>query len=132
MTPPGQLKEQLCHPERGSEPLFRAVRAAGFFWQGLNSFDSTASAPLADMEDSRFIPKLLVKVIQDRLRPHAGYLHFKLDWLLGRDVHALKYEEFVDGDTGIPSLAPGCVQSQRIGIERISDHAPIYADLRIG
>ncbi len=128
-TPPERLKEELCHPECGKEPLFQEVVTGGFFWQGLNSFDDTASTAINGLEDSRFIPGVLVQAVRRRLLPHQGYLHFKLDWLLGRDVRPLRSGELADPESGVRSSAPGCVNLPRIGPGRISDHVPIYADV---
>ncbi len=130
-TPPGQLKAELCHPERGKEPLFQVAFREGFFWQGMNSFDDTASTPIRGLEDSRFIPRILVEAVHRRLSQHQGYLHFKLDWLLGRDVHPLTRGEDADPETGVLSSDPGYVDLPRIGPGRISDHVPIYADVRV-
>jgi endonuclease/exonuclease/phosphatase family metal-dependent hydrolase len=128
---PMRLKEQLLHPERGSEPLFTAVRRAGFFWEGLNSFDATASASIADLEDSKFLPGFLADLVRQRISSHEDYLHFKLDWILGRGVRPLTAGEVVDSERGIASLEPGTTEQQRIGPGRISDHTPIYADLAL-
>ena len=64
----------------------------------------------------------------------SGYNHvldFKLDWLLARGVRPLRAGEAGDLLTGQRSLGPGCVEVPRLGPERISDHAPIYADVAL-
>jgi endonuclease/exonuclease/phosphatase family metal-dependent hydrolase len=130
-TPPAVLREELCHPERRSEPLFRIAKKAGFLWEGLNSAESTASAPLGNLEDAEILPRALVRIVQKRLAPHQGYLHFKLDWLLGSGVRPLRQGQVCDPCTGVFSVDPGCVSQDRMGAGRISDHAPIFADLLV-
>ncbi len=125
------IREELCHPERKREPLFSVARNAGFFWKGLNSDDSTASAPLGGLEDSGLLPPSIVRLIQKRLAEHEGFLHFKLDWLLASGVQPLARGEVTDPSSGLTSADPGRVPTQRIGSDRVSDHNPIYADLRV-
>ncbi|MBM3789415.1 MAG: hypothetical protein FJW35_03585 [Acidobacteria bacterium] len=129
--PPEGVKEELRHPERGSEPLFREARKAGFFWEGLNSDRDTASVPLAGLEDAGSIPRWLASALQRRLARYQGCLRLKLDWLLGRGVQPLRAGEIRDADSGVQSLDPGCVLTERVAEERISDHSPIHADIRL-
>jgi endonuclease/exonuclease/phosphatase family metal-dependent hydrolase len=129
-SPPSSMKERLLHPER-TEPLFRVTDRAGFSRKGFNSSEATACAPLDNLEDARMLPALFQRRIQRRLAPYDGCLHMKLDWLLGKELQALRGGEVTDAETGVSSLNPGCVPTQRIGPDRISDHSPIFADLRL-
>lgn len=128
---PEEVKEELRHPERRAEPLFRLVRQAGFSWEGLNSFQETASAPIGNLEDSGLLPDFFVRFIRRRFERYQGYLDFKLDWLLGRGVRALRHGELVDAATGIPSSDAACIPSEKTGPSRISDHSPVFADIRL-
>jgi len=125
------MKERFLHPEQGSEPLFRVVKKHGFFWEGLNSEEDTAYAPLGELEDATLLPRFLVRMVQNRLEPYGGELCFKLDWLLGRGVQALRAGELRDRQTGVTSRNPACVPLVRSGCARPSDHRPIYADIRL-
>lgn len=126
-----ELKEELRHPERRTEPLFRFARRAGFDWEGLNSFEETASAPIGNLEEADMLPTFIVRHIRRCLEPYQGHLIFKLDWLLGRGVRPLRAGEADDPGAGIASADPGCIPTERTGPNRISDHVPIFADLRL-
>lgn len=128
---PPELKELLIHPERGAEPLFRSVLDAGFAWEGLNSAEHTATAPISGLEEAHMVPAALVRAVRKRLRPCHGYLQFKLDWMLGKDVRPLGSGEVTDAATGIVSADPGRVAAPTTGPERLSDHFPIHADIAI-
>jgi endonuclease/exonuclease/phosphatase family metal-dependent hydrolase len=127
---PEAIKEELRHPERGREPLFRVVCQSGFSWKTINSDEATSCVTIEGLEDSRFLPELLIKFTQNRLRPFKGNLCFKLDWLFARGLTGLREGETFDQESGISSKAPGCIPICNPGQARISDHLPIYADLR--
>jgi endonuclease/exonuclease/phosphatase family metal-dependent hydrolase len=129
-SPPSHMKERLLHPER-FEPLFASACRAGFSPQGVNTAEATACAPLDMLEDSRMVPAFLRRTLQHVLAPYDGYLHLKLDWLLGKGLRALPANEAADPAAGMRSRHPGCVPTPRTGAGRISDHSPICADLRL-
>ena len=126
-----EVKEEMRHPERRMEPLFEYLRRSGFEWEGFNSFEETASAPIGNLEDSSLLPEFVVRFVRRRIEPYGGYLPFKLDWLFGRGVSALQANDLVDPGSGVAASNPGCISLQRIGTGRISDHSPIFADLRL-
>ncbi len=132
IRPSRKMKERFRHPELGGEPLFRVVKKHGFFWEGLNSEEETSCAPIGDLEDALLLPESLVRMVKKRLHPYRGQLCFKLDWLLGRGVHALRAGELRDDQTGVISRAPGCVPLNTCGSARASDHRPIHADILVG
>ncbi|PYV18765.1 MAG: hypothetical protein DMG07_03205 [Acidobacteria bacterium] len=125
------VEEDLRRPERGSEPLFEVLRRQGFRWEGLNASGATASTTLDGLEDARLLPGWLRARIERRLAGYNHVLDFKLDWLLARGVRPLRAGEARDGASGLRSLGPGCAEVPRLGPERISDHAPIYADVAL-
>lgn len=127
----GSVKEELLHPERGAEPLFRIARQAGFTWQDLNSYDETAGAPMGTLEEAGMLPGPILRFVRRRLAPYGDILSLKLDWLLGRGVEGLRNGEVADARSGACSQSPGRVPTERSGSERISDHSPVCADLRI-
>jgi hypothetical protein len=125
------VQEDLRRPELGSEPMFGVFRRQGFRWEGLNTSEATASTPLEGLEDARLLPGWLRARIERRLAGYNRVLDFKLDWLLARGLRPLRAGEADDLLTGESSLGPGCVEVPRLGPERISDHAPIYADVAL-
>jgi endonuclease/exonuclease/phosphatase family metal-dependent hydrolase len=130
LRPCSAVQAELLNPQ-DREPLFRAARAFGFAWEHLNGREATAVARLEGIEEAGRLPGFLSRWIGRRLAPYHGALHLRLDWLLGKGVRALRKNEIKDGPSGIASVDPGCVPTLRIGPERMSDHGPIYADLRL-
>jgi hypothetical protein len=72
---------------------------------------------------------MVTEWIRKRLQPYGGHLRFKLDWFFGRNVFPLSNRERRDPETGLESSAPDCLPSPMVGQDRVSDHAPIFADL---
>ncbi len=130
-TPPSRLRHEFRHPEESREPLFCAVREAGFSWDRLNSDQATACAPIGNLEDSKLVPGFIADNVQRRLQSFNGHFSFKLDWFLGKGVRGLMKDEALDRATGIASVDPGCRLTVRRGPGRLSDHSPIYADLLV-
>ncbi len=128
---PAAMQERMCHPERGPEPLFGLARAAGFVWDGLNTFDPTACTPVGSLEDSSLLPGPLARFTQRRLAAYQGYLRFKLDWILGRGVSPAHAGEVRDAGSGEVSLGAGSRDIDIAGAGRVSDHLPIFADIKL-
>jgi endonuclease/exonuclease/phosphatase family metal-dependent hydrolase len=128
---PDRMKKTMLHPERGTEPLFGHVRAAGWFYAGLNSNESTAWAPIGGLEEADRLPRFVADAVRNRLKPYHGFLELKLDWLFGKNIRPLSAGEAVDLHTGISSRDPGCVPTSVSGAERISDHRPLFADILV-
>ncbi len=126
---PSRAKDQLLHPERGREPLFEVLARHGFIWQGLNSHQETARALIYSLEEAGSFPVILLEPLKKRLEPYGGYLCFKLDWFLGKNIQALTGGKMKDVLTGTESVEPACVEVENAGPGRLSDHLPIYADL---
>jgi hypothetical protein len=132
LNTPEELKAQLLHPDDGREPLFGIVEKNEFRWREFNSYDETARAEIGSLEESNSLPGCIASLARRRLQPYAGYLCFKLDWIMGKHVHALGAGQKRDDRTGIESLAPGRrVIGPNAGPDRVSDHHPIYADLEL-
>jgi endonuclease/exonuclease/phosphatase family metal-dependent hydrolase len=126
---PPKIKEQLLHPECGKEPLFAALNQYGFAWDTLNSNEETARASIHSLDEADFLPASVLKVLRKRLDPYRGYLCFKLDWLLGKNIAALADAQKRDLRANVASRKPSCLKGENAGPLRISDHLPIYADL---
>ena len=126
---PAELKVQLLHPDSGREPLFGILEKHGFGWKEFNSYEETARTAIRSLEESDSLPDYISCLIERRLEPYNGCLCFKLDWIAGRHVRALKPCQKRDERTGVKSLAPGCRTGTNAGPDRVSDHLPIYADV---
>jgi endonuclease/exonuclease/phosphatase family metal-dependent hydrolase len=126
---PATIKRQLLHPERRKEPLFSLLNRYGFNWECLNSNEETARAGIHSLEEAGSLPASILRVLHKRLEPYQGYLCFKLDWLIGKNVAALADEQKKDMQTNVTSRKPSCLKGENAGPLRISDHLPIYADL---
>lgn len=129
LTPPSKMKYQLLHPERGREPVFDVLAQRGFMWEGFNSNEETARTEIGALEEADFLPDAILKAFQKRLVPYEGYLGFKLDWLLGKNIRGLGADQKFDNRENVSSLRPGCVSVEYAGPTRVSDHLPLYADL---
>jgi len=125
------MKYQLLHPERDKEPLFGVLSRNDFCWEGFNSSGETARTPIDSLEEGDSIPSMLLNVLKKRFAPYNGYLVFKLDWLLGKNVKALAGGQKTDFQTQVGSLGADCIGGENAGPNRTSDHLPIYVDLDI-
>ena len=128
---PESVKQRLLRPERGAEPLFMLARRSGFSWDGLNACQATASAQIDGFEDAALMPQWMTSWLHRRLAAFGGYLELRLDWLLGRNVEPLGSAEIREIGSGQPSRGPGRVETIRKGAQRLSDHSPIIADIRM-
>ena len=130
-TPSAKMKKMLLHPESGREPLFEILKQHGFTWEDLNSSAETARAALDSLDEAVFLPKSLVRLVHRHLAPYQGYLCFKLDWLLGKNILSVPAGTF-DRRMQVAALKPAVVEGVNFGPDRISDHLPIFADIGVG
>jgi endonuclease/exonuclease/phosphatase family metal-dependent hydrolase len=128
-TQPSKMKYQLLHPECGREPVFDVLAQHGFMWEGFNSSEETARTEIGALEEADFLPDAILKAFQKRLDPYKGYLGFKLDWLLGKNIRGLGAGQKFENRENVSSLEPGCLFVENAGPNRVSDHLPLYADL---
>ena len=112
--------------------MFDSLYRHGFLWEEFNSNDETARTAINSLEEVGYFPAFILNGIKRRLDPYYGYLCFKLDWLLGKNIQGLADGQVRDPDTGVLSVDPGCLRGENSGPDRISDHLPIYADLNLG
>ena len=129
VSSPSRMKRQLLHPDSGAEPLFSILRSSGFEWDRLNTNEETARTIVNSLEEAGYLPDSVLRLFRNRLKLYQGYLSFKLDWLLGKNLRALSSGQKRDTQTGVLSLEPGTVRMENSGPDRISDHLPIYADI---
>lgn len=125
-----KVKSRFLTPQL-VEPLFGVAARAGFSLSGLNPAEATASTMIEGSEDARMVPAVLRNFLRRRLEPYRDGLPMKLDWFLGRDVHPLRAGEITDRSSGVSSCDPSCALTLRTGPARLSDHSPIYTDIKI-
>lgn len=125
------LRRELAAPQ-AREPLFTLLRQHGFTDVGFNSDDVTCYVPLKILEDSGKLPSSLAALINQQMARYNGQLDFRLDWMIGRDVHALRDQDVIDSQTNIASLRPQTIAGLRKQDGgQITDHDPITVDLRL-
>jgi endonuclease/exonuclease/phosphatase family metal-dependent hydrolase len=127
---PRAMQDRMCHPELGPEPLFRLAANAGFRWDGLNTCEPTASTPIGALEDSSMVPGPIERLTRRRVAEYGGYFRFKLDWILGRGTSPAAEGELADAAAGEKSRGAGVRDVESVGAARISDHRPIFADIK--
>lgn len=128
---PERIHKQLLYPEDGREPLFRVARENGFLREDFNSNEETARTGINTLEEANRLPRFLLRRIQRRLEPYNGYLRFKLDWFLARRLDPLRDGQISDSRTAVSSRDPGRIETLNYGIDRASDHRPIYVDIAL-
>jgi hypothetical protein len=69
--------------------------------------------------------------VKRRVGPEGLLLEFRLDWLAGRGVRALKAGEVVDEQTGIASVDAQTFLGLTYEGSPLSDHDPIVVDLAL-
>lgn len=128
---PEKLMQLITHPQ-SHEPLFDLLYENGFTDRGFNDESATCRVPLSILEDKSRLPVSLAEMVERRMEPYHNQLDFRLDWILGRNVRALKDAEITDSVSGITSRAPQTITglSNEQGIQ-ISDHDPITADIAV-
>lgn len=116
VMPGGALRERLLRPDRGfaHEPLFDALREAGFTWEPFNDFTPTLQLRDERLEELQALPPLVRTPARAVLNwaVHRGAL--RLDWICGRGWRG----------------GEGRTVRGLDGTGLASDHAPIVAELR--
>ena len=110
--PGGPLRRRLLWPDRGAarEPLFDALRAAGFDWEHLGDRQPTLHLRFVRVpEAERMLGSALARPIKAWAERRA---HLRLDWFAGRGWQG----------------GSGATVRGLDGPGRASDHAPLVAD----
>ena len=125
-----RLRQSLKAPN-SCEPLFTLLKKYGFNEEGFNSGDVSCYVPMTILEDSAALPGFLTKAINRQMARYNGQLDFRLDWVIGRNITALRDEEIMDAITKIASLKPHTISGLRNkNGSQIADHDPITVDLK--
>ena len=69
--------------------------------------------------------------VNRRIGPDGLLLEFRLDWLAGRGLGALRANERIDEDAGVASVDAETVRKLTYNGSPLSDHDPIVVDLAI-
>jgi endonuclease/exonuclease/phosphatase family metal-dependent hydrolase len=114
LTPGGALERRLTHPDRGParEPLFEALRAAGFAWERWVDRAPTLQVRFERLDEVRAIPAPLRSLSRRVLAWAERRGRLRLDWFAARGFA---------GGSGL--TVPGLD-----GPGRASDHAPLVAE----
>jgi hypothetical protein len=130
LTPPARLIEQLKRPDRHGEKLFSALGEQDFAWEEFNDFEDTCEVDLHGIDDRRFIPGFLQRLVQKRVEQHNRRLRFRLDWFAADTLRALRAQEVTDLSSGITSIDPVTLAEVNLDREQpLSDHHPILVDI---
>ncbi len=123
------LRQSIKAPQ-SREPLFALLKKHGFSEVSFNSDDVSCYVPMTILEDAATLPGFLTKAINRQMARYHGQLDFRLDWMIGRNVVALRDDEVIDVTTKIASLKPHTISGLRNkNGDQIADHDPIMVDL---
>ena len=115
MWPGGALAERLSRPDRGPvrEPLFDALRRAGFEWEPFCDGAPTLQLRFERLDEVRSLPRPLRAVAQRTLDWAERRGRLRLDWIAARGFRGGR----------------GFAVRGLDGPGRASDHAPLVAEL---
>ncbi len=120
--PGGALRERLLRPDRGPhrEPLFDALRAAGFAWEPWLDPAPTLRLRFDRLDEVNAMPAPLRTLVRGLLGWAERRGALRLDWIAARGFAPPRAGE-----------RAGAVVSGLDGPGAASDHAPITATLRL-
>ena len=124
------LKNRLSHPER-REHAIREFAKFGFAIEGFNDRQATSRTIVSNLDDSARLPRPMKWWVSRRIPPQGLMLEFRLDWLAGRGLQALKARELVDERTGAASVDAQTLSNLRHNGSPLSDHDPVVFDVAI-
>jgi len=125
-----RLRRRLSHPEL-REPAIREFARFGYETSGFNDRSCTSRTIVSNLDDPSRLPRLMKWWVNRRVGPEGLLLEFRLDWLAGRGVRALKAGEVVDEQTGIASVDAQTFLGLKYQGSPLSDHDPIVVDLAL-
>lgn len=119
--PGGALPRRLLHPDAGRhrEPLFEALREAGFQWEPFVDFAPTLQVRFDRLDEVNDMPAALKQLVHRGLGWVESRALLRLDWICARG--------FVPAGAG----RSGMTVQGLDGPGRASDHAPIVAELAL-
>jgi endonuclease/exonuclease/phosphatase family metal-dependent hydrolase len=124
-----RLLRQLSHPET-KEPAVREFARFDFETIGFNDRTPTSRTIVSNLDDSTRLPGLMKRWVNRRIGPEGVLLEFRLDWLAGRGLRALRAGDVID-PTGVASVDAQTFHGLSHKGSTLSDHDPIVVDLAI-
>jgi len=126
-----RMQQELCHPDRGREPLFDLLRQRGYHYREWNDETPTHVLPVEVAEDAHYVPKCSHAWVIRKYQPYGCRIGLRLDWFAARNLRVLGEGEIHDGESGISSVRPQTVSELMDQGRPVSDHAPIVVDVAL-
>jgi endonuclease/exonuclease/phosphatase family metal-dependent hydrolase len=111
------------------EPAIREFAKFGYQIEGFNDHHATSRTIVSNLDDSARLPRAMKWWVNRRIPPEGLLLEFRLDWLAGRGLRALREGEVKDKSTGVSSVAAQSFQGLTYNGSALSDHDPIVVDV---
>jgi endonuclease/exonuclease/phosphatase family metal-dependent hydrolase len=125
-----RLRRTLLHPE-AREPAIGELKRRGYEVESFNDRRPTSWSVVSRLEDAARLPFPLSSWVMRRIGPEGLMLQFKLDWLAGRGVRALREGEATDRATSVTSLSPHTINISDYHGSPLSDHDPVVVDIAL-
>jgi len=126
-----RMQRDLCHPDRGHEPLFDVLRRHGYRLREWNDEAPTHILPVEVAEDAHYVPGFSHAWVIRKYQPYGCRIGLRLDWFAARGLHPLGEGEVQDGESGVSSVRPQTVVGLTYRGHPVSDHAPIVVDVAL-
>ena len=126
-----RLHRRLIHPET-REPAIQEFARFGYDTKGFNDRSATSRTAVSSLDDPTRLPRPMKWWVNRRIGTEGLLLEFRLDWLAGRGLRALKAGEVIDEQTGIASVDAQTFPGLTHKGSALSDHDPIVVDLALG
>ena len=124
------LHQRLANPET-REPAIREFARFGYETSEFNDRSATSRSIVSNLDDPRGLPSPMKWWVNRRIGPDGLLLEFRLDWLAGRGLGALRANERGDEDASAASVDAQTIRNLTHNGLPLSDHDPIVVDLAI-
>lgn len=122
------LHKRLANPET-RESAIREFARSGYETSGFNDRRATSRSIVSNLDDPRGLPSPMKWWVNRRIGPDGLVLEFRLDWLAGRGLGALRANERIDEDASVASVDAHTVRNLTHNGLPLSDHDPIVVDV---
>jgi len=126
-----RMQRELCHPDRGREPLFDRLRERGYQYREWNDEAPTHILSVEVTEDAHYVPGFSHGWVIRKYRPQGCRIGLRLDWFAARNLRPLSEGEVRDGESGVSSVRPQTISGLTYQGRPVSDHAPIVVDIAL-
>jgi hypothetical protein len=124
------LNQRLIHPET-KEAAARELARFGYQTESFNDRRATSRTIVSSLDDPSRLPRPMKWWVNRRVGPEGLLLEFRLDWLAGRGIRALKAGEVIDLQTGVASVDAQTFLDLKHNDSPLSDHDPIVVDVAV-